>query len=362
MGANQIYKGLYVAGTSTVLSFVIGLAVIAGIEAYGPSSSEPGRVIERVESEYTQTKCIAGRPGGSRCSTQTLPAYSVTGEREDGTTWIVSGQGPYDAMRGERGEIRVATSTITGRVVALRGSGPRDYWGVRGSSMVVFSLGALIGGVGLFALFEWSRRRAHNWGWGTFSPRILTAALPGVLLGLFGLWYVTWQPTQGLETLSSQDRYGQFLEEPLATITAPVPEDFADDAVVPGVPFGDTGASMIVASYSQLTKDYRTRVAETDYPAVPVALHHKSGPTTKVVVRDTDDAGALYDPVDCITGQPNTRASVVGVAFDLEDIGIDRDVGATIVCLPKQATGPIEILFGASLPKLYSLSLDQLTG
>ena len=107
----------YLAVVGFAVSFALVWFVGALVEAHGPSSTSRGRVLSRDVEEYQARVC---RSGSSRrfCTYEDRERHTVIGERDDGSTWLVTSEGAYDAVRS--GDlVVVSTSTVTDRVVAI---------------------------------------------------------------------------------------------------------------------------------------------------------------------------------------------------------------------------------------------------
>ena len=146
------YAGL----AGSLLTFFVVFAAAIQIEMHGPSGSATGRVLERERSERTVVSDL-NPERVSRRSTVTYPSYTVIGERNDGTTWLVVGEEPYRFAGPVMGDdITVRTSTVTGRVDA----GTRS-WATRDSSAWIVGPVGLLFVVGLLGIYEAARRRGR---------------------------------------------------------------------------------------------------------------------------------------------------------------------------------------------------------
>lgn len=317
-----------------ISTFVVTFAGVALVEAYGPSDDQAGRVIERNEGSRTVTRCATGTSGG-RCRTQTYPVYSVIGEREDGSTWIVVGQGAYDAMRGERNGIEVTSSAVTGRVVRL--DGDDDSWGVRGSGFFWFAMGALIVVGGIVALWEWARRRPDRWQFGSFRRAEFAVAVPAVALGLVGLWFVTFAKTAGLDVASTADSYGDFLSDPHELLARDdlngEIEGIGDDEF-----FGSREVQVAVVGSDLLGS---VPAPDDDAIAVPLVreVRDRVGPADPVLVHLETPDGTLVDPEPCPSGL---------LRFDTP-LGVNPDITGGFVCFPRTADARLHIIVGTGV-------------
>lgn len=202
---------LYAGLAGLFLTFFLVFTAATQIEIHGPSEAATGRVLERERGERTVTSDL-NPEGVSRRLTVTYPAYTVIGERDDGTSWLVVGEEPYRFAGGIMGEdITVRTSTITGRVVGLE-AGARS-WETSDSSLWMVGPAGLLFVVGLLGIYEAARRR------GRFAAGLtrgvwLGAGLPGVAVGAVGAIWVLFGNTWGLEVVTTADRLDGFAQRP----------------------------------------------------------------------------------------------------------------------------------------------------
>ena len=134
----------YLAVVGFAVSFAVIWFVGALVEAHGPSSTSRGRVLSRDVEEYQARVC---RSGSSRfCSYEDRERHTVIGERDDGSTWLVTSEGAYDAVRS--GDlVVVSTSTLTDRVVAIENLDDglrRDDWRFAGSEQYFVIIGVSV--------------------------------------------------------------------------------------------------------------------------------------------------------------------------------------------------------------------------
>lgn len=321
--AQRAKRGGYLLVVSIVTTFVVGLFAVMMIEVLGPSETAAGRVIERIEGSRDVTRCT----GTGSCRTTTYPTFSVVGERMDGTTWIAVGEGPYDAMRGERGVIDVETSRVTGRVVGLVGNDSFDSeWSVSGSGFVWFSIGAMAIWMPLLVAYEW-RRRTGFFALGAFVPSDAAFAVLGLVVGLVGLWFVSFSKTAGLDVASSQDLYGDFLVDPLAFVA----DDDAENP--PGIQVGEFFEPGRDTRLAMVGLDDLGAVPSLPSDVMAIALlrtpQHTRSPLDRIEFSIEGPAGAEFEPIDCPSG-------VLGFPSQL---GVDRDIDGGFVCFPSEADG-----------------------
>ena len=86
----------YLAVVGFAVSFAVIWFVGALVEAHGPSSTSRGRVLSRDVEEYQARVC---RSGSSRfCSYEDRERHTVIGERDDGSTWLVTSEGAFSYL------------------------------------------------------------------------------------------------------------------------------------------------------------------------------------------------------------------------------------------------------------------------
>lgn len=334
-------RAAYLTVVTLVTTFLGGLFLIMVVETLGPSETADGRVIERIEGERTVTRCY-GTPG-NRCSKTTYPTYSVIGERADGTAWIVVGEGAYDAMRGERGVIRVETSNVTGRVVGLAGNDSFDNeWSVTGSGVVWFSIGALVIWIPLVVAYEW-RRRGGFFDLGELVWGDLGFAVLGLAVGAIGLWFVTWSKTASLDVASSEELYGDFLADPLSFIgEAGERNDRIDQ---PGIQLGEF-----------FEAGQRTRVVTVaiDQLGDPPALGPDDPIAIPVLRLPRFDSLSSRDRVELTLVQPDgselasTECAGDVLAFPTP-LGVDDEIQGGFVCFPPGSEGELRVIVGSGV-------------
>lgn len=134
--------------------------------------------------------------------------FTVIGEREDGTPWAVVGEGAFRST-SVGATVEVETSSITGRVVGLRGA--QDWHVSESSSSLVLAsvfLGLVISFVGLG---EVNRRRGVSSLAGRLGRPELVVGLLACPIAVAGVWFVLYNETRGLGLVSTEERTGGFL-------------------------------------------------------------------------------------------------------------------------------------------------------
>ena len=331
----RVKRGAYLVVVTLVTSFLVGLFVVMVIETLGPSDTADGRVVDRIDGERTVTRCY----GAGRCTRTTYPTYSVVGERTDGTTWIVVGEGAYDAMRGEAGVIEVETSNITGRVVGLVGNDSFDNeWSITGSGVVWFSVGALVIWITLLVAYEW-RRRTGCFDLGAFAWADLGFAAVGLVVGAVGLWFVTWSKTASLDVASSDELYGDFLADPLSFVG-----EAGDRIDQPGIQLGeffDVGQRTRVVTVAVDQLGDPPELGPDDPIAIPVVRLPRFSLTARDLLQFTliQPDGSELAPVDCAGGL---------LAFPTT-LGVDDDIRGGFVCFPPGSDGELRITGGTGV-------------
>lgn len=309
---------LLAAGVTT---FVWGLFAVHAVEAWGPAETEAGRVVDRVEGERQQTVCdFVRNQARRRCATTTHPAYSVIGERDDGSAWVVVGPSVYDATDRARGILDVSTSTVTGRVVAL--DGDRVDWHTRSSGGLLFGIGAVAFWLLMAGLLAVRARRGDLSSWGRPPVWAAVAVLPGVVAGLAGLWFVTWSRGAGLEVRSSADRFGEFVADPLRLFVEP------DDGEADDRWFHDaTGAELVVFGPDRLAADHADLPSDSRVVPLVWVAHSRFGERGRIELR-LNDGGTIVEAVGCpgsvlaFPGTENDPATKFGfVCFDADAEG-----------------------------------------
>ncbi len=330
---------LYLIFVTSVAAFFVGLGVFNLVEAAGGSESADGRVIERISGEKTTKDCTTySYSSESGCIERTYPTFTLIGERVDGSTWLVVGQGAYDATRGERGTIVVSTSNVTGRVIGLESE--RDQWRSPSGLYVLGSVGFLIFWAILVSAYE-SRRRSGAWKMGSFERAEFSAVIPGVAFGLFAAGYSMLGPAWGLEAVTSAEAEGTFLDDPFGYADVQIAEQEADR---PGVqvnqPFTVARIPTTVIGGEYLTEKVRTAWTEApDVLAIPILqVGQATGRMDRTFFRVFAD-GTSFDSVRC----PATLLPFPS------GLGAGESVGG-FVCFDAAATGgEFQIWVGSNL-------------
>ncbi len=321
-------RAAYLFVISIVTSFLVALFVVMLIETLGPSDTSDGRVIDRIEGSRQVTRCATTT--ATRCYDTTYPTFSVIGERTDGTTWIVVGEGAYDAMRGERGVIQVSTSPITGLVVQLVGQDARDSeWTTAGSGVVWFSIGALAIWTPLLVIYE-NRRRGGFFKLGTFVRSDLVFAVIGIIIGLGGLWWVTWSKTASIDVATSAEIYGDFLADPLSFLAEA--EEGSERIDQPGIQTGE---------FFEAGRNHRLATVAIDQlgsvPTVPVGTI--AIPLLRIPDSTPGNDRLVFTMVDLDGNATDAIACPPTLLPFPSQLGVDRDVTGGLVCFPADAAG-----------------------
>ncbi len=207
-GARALY--VFVAVASLVFSSLLVSALL--VERSGPSQGRQGVVTEASSGTKTVRTC---RPSASSqnhwrrdCSDRTIGAFTVIGEREDGTPWVVVGE---DAFRSTSvgATVEVETSSITGRVVGLRGL--QDWHVSESSSSLVLALAFMGFAISFVGLGEVNRRRGVSAIAGRLGRPELLAGLLAVPIAFAGVWFALFNETRGLGLVSTEEQTGGFL-------------------------------------------------------------------------------------------------------------------------------------------------------
>ena len=197
----------YLFFVSAVSAFLFAFVAFSAIEAASGVEAQEGRVLDRIEG--SRTVRTPACTSSWKCRETNYPTYSVIGERRDGSTWIVVGEGPYRAMAGENGLVEVSTSSATGRVVGLAGAG--GSWRLRSRAYIG---GGLVGGAfwALLVLAYEHRRRTGRWKLGRFSWPEQLIAIPAACFGIIAFVVLTFSKTWGLTVVAPP--LGTFLADP----------------------------------------------------------------------------------------------------------------------------------------------------
>ncbi|MEM8924154.1 MAG: hypothetical protein AAGD35_11695 [Actinomycetota bacterium] len=186
----------YVALLGFFGTIAAGLFIVVMIEVHGPSERSGGAVVELVEGEREACRRVtdtSGRTvGPQRC--RIYPTFSVLGVRDDGSNWVVVGEGAYEAV--ETGEVDVTSSTVTGRVVRLQQGS--DEWTLRSSGLYAFAIGLLVFVSALGAAYEYVRRTKGRFVEGPMRRSDLVMIGPSVLAGLVVVWFILFWRTFNL--------------------------------------------------------------------------------------------------------------------------------------------------------------------
>ncbi|MFK8023422.1 MAG: hypothetical protein AB8G26_05600 [Ilumatobacter sp.] len=312
----------YVAIIGLVVSFTLGWFTVSMIESFGPSDSQEGRVLDRFEGETEVRQCTSR----ASCVTTTYPTYTVIGERVDGSTWLAVGEGPYEASRGHDGQLfDVTTSTVTGRVIGIG-----DEWTSVGGGLMWLSLIAVVLGLGCIVSVELARRRGRLT-FGEIPLRELTVAIPAVAIGLAIAWFALFSKAHGLEVVTSADRFGGFIDDPIAFVSEE-PEPAGERNPIPTGRWMGTISEVVVVGSDDLAADVSEPLLPVgDLLAVPMMQEDSVGPANRVDIRLVPEGAFFVDgaePVDC----PATLAPFGGsgnlrgfVCFDAAD-----ESGATL--------------------------------
>ncbi|MCB0995908.1 MAG: hypothetical protein KDB21_12500 [Acidimicrobiales bacterium] len=327
----------YLAVVGFAVSFAVIWFVGALVEAHGPSSTSRGRVLSRDVEEYQARVC---RSGSSRfCSYEDRERHTVIGERDDGSTWLVTSEGAYDAVRS--GDlVVVSTSTLTDRVVAIENLDDgleRDDWRFVGSEQYFVIIGVSVVVLGGAAATEWARRKGKFSSLGPIARIETLILIPAALGGLALVWYANYAATWGLDVPTAVDEYGSLVAEPF---------DFTPS----GDRVGDaaSGGSVTIVGVDQLADAQRQQLSTDggEGLAVPVVSHVGSGKPVSFWMVDTgaDVAPNEYGqipgrrPVDCPAGLLEYPTQTID----------DTEVG--FVCFPAgEAGNDLYIVIGNNL-------------
>lgn len=301
----------YAALVGLIGAFVALFTVATLVEAYGPTERDDGRILERHEDEQTVRRPVnPSRPGTT--VTTTYPTFTVIGERVDGSSWIVVGEGPYDFAGDHRDDdITVASSTITGRVVALEGDD--GTWQMRDAGLWIVGLAGSVFGAALLVVFEAARRRGRVAS-GLTRRIVAGAGVPAALVGALGAGWVLFGNTWGLEVLTTTDRLDGFAARPFDVEWHVV--DSRDVAVVAS----DNLAGDVLVDHDRAAADAVVVAVVTEPP--PARTRHDY-----LLVSGTDETPAVPCPG--------------GVSPRFEPIG-DSGLEGGLVCFP--AGTPAETL------------------
>ena len=327
----RLSRVLYLSGVVVVLVFFAAFAVFHAVEASGSSDVQAGRVLDRSEGERTVTNC--SRRGS--CRSTTYPTYTVIGEREDGTAWLVVGEGPFRAMGGERGEVEVTTSDLTGRVVALAGAD--DGWDRPVSGFAWFGFFALAFCSLLVVAYE-RARRTGRWAMGRFERLELLAIVPGSLIGLFGVAYVTVGNTWGLEVLTSSELESTFIADPFDYAIVQEDASVRGGGITVNETFTAGFTPHTVVGVDHLNDEVRTALAsELDTFAIPLLREGRPNVTLGRVEFEIEHSSGNYVAIDCPDGLLSFPA----------DIDEDDNFGG-FVCFDPAAEGGTLMVFSGS--------------
>ena len=303
---NRWARVAYLFGISTVLGFFALLLTVGVIEAYGPSETDAGAVLERHEDSYTIRRCSGPGTGTTAgCRETTYPTFSVIGERQDGSTWIAVGEGVYEAMAGE-GVVEVETSTITGRVVGLEGD---DSWHISDSGFALFAGGGLVVCLALVGGYEW-RRRSGRWDWGPFRPVEFVALVPALAIAAIGVWAILFSKAWGIDVITTQERGGGFFSTPYETGS-----DSLDISTLSS--WTGMGAGRVSTIPVEALSDEQRAADPGGLIAVPVIREDPTG-VARRVLWSVELEGAVFEPVACpgaITAYPTQLDSQLSGGF-----------------------------------------------
>ncbi len=249
----------YLFLVAALTSAIVGYVLVHVAEAVAGTETQSGRVLDRIEGEREVTNCSVGR--NRVCRTTVYPTYTVIGERQDGSTWLVVGEGAYDATGGERGAVEVSTSGLTNRVLGL--SGEDDEWSLP-VGLTIFVGCVVLGGWGLLvSAYEW-RRRDGRWKMGSFEGGERWVAVPGVAAGLVVAIFAIFSRAWGLDVVTSDDALGGFVADPFDY--ALVQEEATDrgGGVQVNEPFRAARVDHTVVGAEHLSEEHRTAWREAD--------------------------------------------------------------------------------------------------
>ncbi len=330
----RLSRVLYLFFVTVMTALIGGFALFHAAEANSSSDVQTGRVIDRVEGERTVTNC-SGTRSRTSCRSTTYPTFTVIGEREDGTAWLVVGEGPYRAMGGERGEVEVSTSDLTGRVVGLVGAD--DEWKQPTARYATIGF-AVLGFWSLLLLAYEAARRGGRWTMGRFERPELLVIIPGVMVGLFGVAFLTGGREWGLDVITSADLDSTFIADPF---------DYAivqDEASVRGG--GSTVNETFTAGFTphttvgvdHLVDEVRDAwLAADEVFAIPLLRAGRPPVTLGRVEFAVEHPSGTYEPIDC----PDSLLSFP------ESIDAEDNFGG-FVCFDPAAEGGILMVFSGS--------------
>ncbi len=296
----------YLVVVCAVTACLVVFTAFSLIEALGPNDEATGRLLDRVEAERVVT-CTRNR--ALTCQPGVYPIYTVIGERDDGTTWLVVGEGPFDATRGETGAVSVTTSTITGRVIGL--GGEDDEWTQPSALFAVAAAAALIAWGCLVWAYE-ARRRDGRWTMGRFAGTDLLAGLPGVIVGAFAAVFVFMGPGWRLDVVTSAEAQSGFLADPFDYALVQEEATERGGGVVVNEPFRAASVDMAVVGRDHLTDDVLAgweQASNEGVLAIPLLrIGQPKGPLSTVeffVVTPTDQIESVRCP-DSILAFPTS--------------------------------------------------------
>ncbi len=342
---------LYLALFGLVGAFVLSFFAVTMAEGYGPSEVDEGRVVHRIDDEYTSC------PGNTTSSCRELKRFTLVGERTDGSSWSVNGDSPYRLFgRGDR--VDVETSTVTGRVVGL--SSEEESWkgtGVGWTAIAVAFVGlALMTGISM----EYGRRNSDSVPLtGPFWRSDFAIVPPAILLGIFAVWYPMFGRAPDLSGLAARDELGTFVSDSLdfdirADGTGPAADD--DGHVVLGRYGGGELLRLVVVPLADLSPDVAGPLqgVPSGTVAVPLIGHESSrstGPVEFLLVESSTRA-VEAEEVDC----PESLVEYGTV------LGEDRDVVGGFVCFDADEVGATTVMsvrLGDLIPQESTFQLER---
>lgn len=339
---NRWARLAYLFGTSAMVGFFALFLVVGIVEAYGPSETDDGAVLERHRDSYTVRRCAGPGTGATAgCRETTYPTFSVIGERRDGSTWIAVGEGVYESMAGE-GVVAVETSTITGRVVGLDGE---DSWHTSESGFVLFAGGGLLVCLALLGGYEW-RRRSGRWDWGPFRPVEFVALVPALAIAAVGVWAILFSKAWGIDVVTTQERGGGFFATPYET--------GSDSLAIPKLSsWSGMGAGRISTVALEALSDEHRTADPAGLIAVPLIREDPDG-VTRRVLWTIEAEGEAFEPVACPGGVTSYPTQ------------LDFDLSGGFLCFDAAAEGGTLVAFheigatGAGFGERHEMEFEHL--
>lgn len=327
----RLSRIVYLFVVAAVTAFIAGFAIFYAAEASSPTDVASGRVLDRISGDR---ETCSGQGLRRRC--RTFPIYSVIGERQDGTAWIVVGEGPYDAMGGERGEISVTTSGLTGRVVGL--AGIDETWEQPSSRYATLGFVGLGFWSLLLAAYEY-KRRSGGWAMGRFNRVESLVAIPGVILGIVLVAVVTFGKQWGLDVETSDLEESTFIADPFNySIVQSETEDNG-----PGLAINETfdaaSTPHAVVGQDHLIDEVRAAwLAADDVLAIPLLREGSPTGTLGLVTFVIEQPSETFETIDCPSSLLSFPAGV-GQA----------DVFGGFICFDRAAEGGTFLVLSGSI-------------